>query len=262
MQVEGTSSLREEQGTLRVLLVENNLADQTALMSLLKESGYSVEAVGNGWDALAALEGRNFDVVLMDIPSSEMDSFEAITAIREREKVNGAHLPIVAVTSYALEQERERHLQPGLDARVSRPIQPAELLRTIEKLTKSALEDSCQSVRADQQTLKEEGALATVSPQGLLPSTVEAYALTKSRRLLAEIQAAIRAGDVKTIRQTADALKACITSVLAKEAFEAASTLEKTLHEDDLTRAQDACRRLRDAINSLNPTQAGKIEGR
>jgi hypothetical protein len=78
-------------------------------------------------------------------------------------------------------------------------------------------------------------------------------AVSQSLKLLAEIQAAIRAGDVKTIRRTADALRSSITSVLAKEAFLAASTLENTVHEDDLANAQDACRRLREALASLHP---------
>jgi hypothetical protein len=96
------------------------------------------------------------------------------------------------------------------------------------------------------------------APKARLSATVEDAALTKSLKLLAEIQAAIKASDVNAIRQTADALKGCITAVLAKRAFEAASTLEQTEHEDDLGRAQDACRRLRAAITSLNQTYAEK----
>jgi len=82
----------------------------------------------------------------------------------------------------------------------------------------------------------------------------------QSLKLLTEIQAAIRAGDLKTIRRTADALKSSITSVLAKEAFLAASALENTVREDDLANAQDACRRLRDALASLNPPTEEKTE--
>ena len=71
-------------------------------------------------------------------------------------------------------------------------------------------------------------------------STVEDDPVTRSLKLLDVIRSAIKAGDVETIRQTGDALKGCITSVLAKEALIAASALEKTEHEDDLGRAQDA----------------------
>jgi len=82
---------------------------------------------------------------------------------------------------------------------------------------------------------------------------VEDNALTRSLKLLDVIQTAISAGHVDTIRHTAEALKGSITSVLAREALTAASTLEKAEHEDDLDRAQDACRRLRATIASLNP---------
>jgi HPt (histidine-containing phosphotransfer) domain-containing protein len=82
----------------------------------------------------------------------------------------------------------------------------------------------------------------------------------QSLKLLTEIQGAIKAGDLKTIRRTADALKSSITSVLAKEAFLAASALENTVREDDLANAQDACRRLRDALASLNPPTEEKTE--
>lgn len=78
-------------------------------------------------------------------------------------------------------------------------------------------------------------------------------ALSRSQKLLEVIQAAIRAGDVDAIRETSEALKGSITSVLAREAFAAASTLEKAEHEEDLVRAEDACRRLQAAITSLNP---------
>ena len=70
-------------------------------------------------------------------------------------------------------------------------------------------------------------------------------------QLLEEARAAIRAGDINTMRHAAEKLKGSITAVLAKEACEAASTLEKTLSEGDLVRAQGACRRLREALNSL-----------
>jgi hypothetical protein len=83
--------------------------------------------------------------------------------------------------------------------------------------------------------------------------SVEDDALTRSLKLLDAIQTAIRAGDVDTIRHRAEALKGSITSVLAREALTAASTLEKAENEDDLDRALDACRRLRAAITSLNP---------
>jgi len=81
-------------------------------------------------------------------------------------------------------------------------------------------------------------------------------------KLLVDIQAAIRAGDLETIRNRANALKGSITSMLAKEAFKAARALDETAHEEDLARVQDACRRLREAIKSLYSTCIARAEGK
>src|SRR5580700_7494091 len=120
MQPDVSSSLPEQHRILHILLVQDNLADQEIVMGLLKESGYRVEMVGNCRDALAALEDRNFDIVLMDVEALEMDGIAATEAIRDREKATLTHLPIIAVTSHVMEEERERYLQAGMDASVSK----------------------------------------------------------------------------------------------------------------------------------------------
>ena len=117
--------------------------------------------------------------------------------------------------------------------------QPAQLLQTIES-SQPALEDSPLPAQSEQM-LRRDG-----------PPVVGDCALTQSLKLLETIQAAIRAGDVDAIRQTADALKGPVTSVFAKEAFIATSALERAERNDDLALAQDACRRLKGAITSLN----------
>jgi hypothetical protein len=76
-------------------------------------------------------------------------------------------------------------------------------------------------------------------------------AVAESWKLLGEIEAAIRAGDLGTLRSTSETLKGTITSVLAQQAFEAATILENAQDEEDLARAHDAFRRLREAIQCL-----------
>jgi len=62
----------------------------------------------NGRDALEALANQTFDLVLMDLQMPEMDGFEATAAIREREKDNGGHIPIIALTAHAMKGDMER----------------------------------------------------------------------------------------------------------------------------------------------------------
>jgi hypothetical protein len=79
----------------------------------------------------------------------------------------------------------------------------------------------------------------------------------QAMKLLSEVQAAINAGDLDALRHSSDALKGLITSLFANQAFEAASRLEKTLSEEDLQRAQNACQRLREALWALHPGRRG-----
>jgi len=136
--------LREARNRSRVLLAEDNKVNQTLAVRLLEKRGYVVSIAGNGREALAALEKEAFDIVLMDVQMPEMDGFEATSAIREKERFAGRHIPIVAMTAHALKGDEERCLAAGMDAYISKPIRTNELFSTIEKV----LRKSSQSVVA------------------------------------------------------------------------------------------------------------------
>jgi CheY-like chemotaxis protein/nitrogen-specific signal transduction histidine kinase len=121
--------------SLRILLAEDNPVNQRVASYILQKAGYAVKTVGNGHEAMAALEKENFDLVLMDVQMPEMDGFEATHAIRNMEAKTGRHLPIIAMTAHAMKGDRERCLQEGMDDYVSKPIQKAELFRAIEAAT-------------------------------------------------------------------------------------------------------------------------------
>ncbi|MBZ5568651.1 MAG: response regulator [Acidobacteriia bacterium] len=115
-------SLRENSIPLRVLLAEDNAINQTLAVRLLEKRGHRVTMVGNGKEALAALEKDSFDLVLMDVQMPEMDGFAATAAIREKEKSSGNHLPVVAMTAHAMVGDRERCLEAGMDDYITKPI--------------------------------------------------------------------------------------------------------------------------------------------
>lgn len=120
-------SLRENGNHLRILLAEDNAVNQAVAVRLLEKRGHSVTVSGNGEEALAALEKQSFDLVFMDIQMPEMDGFEATAAIREKEKVSGHHLPVIAMTAHAMSGDRERCLGAGMDDYITKPIRPQEL---------------------------------------------------------------------------------------------------------------------------------------
>jgi PAS domain S-box-containing protein len=125
-------TLQENKHRARVLLVEDNAVNQTLAVRLLEKRGYSVKVAGNGRAGVEDSEGEQFDVVLMDIQMPGMDGFEATAAIREREKLTGGHVPIIAMTAHAFRGDQERCLSAGMDDYVSKPIRTSELVSKIE----------------------------------------------------------------------------------------------------------------------------------
>ena len=115
---------------LRVLLVEDEYINRTLAVSLLEREGWVVTVAENGVQALQILEEGAFDVVLMDIQMPEMNGYEATGAIRNREV--GRHLPIIAMTAYAVKGDREKCLAAGMDGYISKPIRPERLRGEIE----------------------------------------------------------------------------------------------------------------------------------
>jgi signal transduction histidine kinase/CheY-like chemotaxis protein len=137
-------TLREDEHRARVLLAEDNVVNQTLAVRLLEKRGYQVKVAGDGRGAVEALETGQFDIILMDIQMPGMDGFEATAAIRAKEKINGGHIPIIALTAHALKGDEEQCISSGMDGYVSKPIHAVELVSLIEKLL-----DSKRSVQPD-----------------------------------------------------------------------------------------------------------------
>jgi PAS domain S-box-containing protein len=130
-------SLRESRRKLRILLVEDNKINQVIASRVLGKRGHTVVIVGNGREALAALDGPGqggFDVILMDVQMPDMDGFEATEIIRARDRSSGTHLPIIAMTAHAMKGDEERCLAAGMDGYVSKPIQVEQLVATIDSV--------------------------------------------------------------------------------------------------------------------------------
>ncbi len=120
---------------LRVLVAEDNVINQILMVDLLEKLGHAVVTAGSGPDALAALERQPFDVVLLDVAMPGMSGLEVAAQIREREKTTGTHVGVVAVTACGIQGDRERCLAAGMDDYLVKPVQTAELLAALARLT-------------------------------------------------------------------------------------------------------------------------------
>jgi len=118
--------------SLRVLVAEDNAVNQRLAQRLLERRGHQVEIVGDGAQAIEVLARAAFDVVLMDVQMPGMDGFQATAAIREKERLTGGHIPIVAMTAHAMRGDRERCLEAGMDSYVSKPLRADDFYAAVE----------------------------------------------------------------------------------------------------------------------------------
>lgn len=117
----------------RVLVAEDNSTNQMLALAHLRKLGISAQPVANGVEALEALSRGSYDLVLMDCQMPEMDGFEATRRIREIEKKTGAHIPIIALTANAFEEDRQRCLAVGMDAYIAKPLRREQLVTILKQ---------------------------------------------------------------------------------------------------------------------------------
>jgi len=116
---------------LRILVAEDNPSNQKVLVQMLKRMGYRADAVADGREVIQALERQDYDLVLMDIKMPEMDGITATKVIRKLRPENGPK--IVAITAFALEVDREKCLEAGMDDYISKPVKIGDLAEMLKK---------------------------------------------------------------------------------------------------------------------------------
>jgi two-component system cell cycle response regulator DivK len=119
-----------------ILHVEDNLDNRMVVRDLLHFRGYRVVEVFDGEEALAAAEREHPDIILMDVQLPRVSGLEAARRIKAREDLR--HIPIVAVTSFALSGDDQKAYAAGCDAYIAKPYKPRDLLQLIEDLLRRA----------------------------------------------------------------------------------------------------------------------------
>lgn len=127
-------TLRKAHRRFNILLAEDNVINQKMAVHILEKHGHKVKIASDGTEAISALEGKAFDLILMDVQMPKMDGFKATGIIREKEKKSGSPgIPIIAMTAHAMKGDRERCIEAGMDDYISKPIKAENLLKIIDR---------------------------------------------------------------------------------------------------------------------------------
>ena len=253
----------------RVLLAEDNDVNQLIVSETLVEAGASCDIVSNGRAAVEAVQRAWYDLVLMDCQMPEMDGFEATGAIRaaERARADGREaaprIPIVALTANAIEGDRERCLDAGMDEYLTKPIDLERLIATIARLHTQddgreppafGPASECPAPTDE----KTDAAAPVIDFAELRTRCHENEPLV--RKLLAkfeeraeaiatEIEAAVGAGSVDDACQKAHALKGMAANLAAEELRQQAAEVESAARAGEVAAVARMLGRMREAVS-------------
>jgi two-component system, sensor histidine kinase and response regulator len=237
----------------RLLLAEDNLVNQKLAVRLLEKQGHSVTIASTGQEAVEAVARETFDAVLMDVQMPEMDGFEATVVIRQRERGTGRHVPILAMTAYAMKGDRERCLEAGMDGYVSKPIHPRDLWEAIDKVVPSPESDLVKEVAVTDGILDRKEILDRLGgDQELLRELVEVF-LADCPRLWQNVRDALTRADALQLSRAAHAIKGSVGNFSAHAARAAAEKLEHLAGTGDLSQAGELARKLEMELERLKP---------
>ncbi|MDP2434050.1 MAG: response regulator [Pseudomonadota bacterium] len=236
-------SLREERRKYAILLAEDNPVNQKLAIKLLEKRGHTVSVADNGRLALEAWRRGGHDLVLMDMMMPEMDGLEATRRIREEEQARGKphkRIAIVAMTANAMQGDRERCLEAGMDGYVSKPVKPEVLFQEIERvLGAQAGTASCAAPPASARQAEElpiydrADALSRIADdEELLAMLIDLF-LADAANYLNEIDTALRTNDWPLLTRAAHTLKGVLATFSACRGEASARLLEIAAKAED-----------------------------
>jgi signal transduction histidine kinase/CheY-like chemotaxis protein len=127
---------KKESSKLSILVAEDDGINQLYMKDFLQLQGWQVDSAFNGLQAVEKFSKNKYDIILMDGQMPKMDGFQATIKIRELEKEKKSHIPIIAITGYAVSGDKDRFLESGMDDYITKPINESVLLEKIHTFIK------------------------------------------------------------------------------------------------------------------------------
>ncbi|MGA2062590.1 MAG: response regulator, partial [Thermoguttaceae bacterium] len=248
--------------TLRILLVEDNPANQKLAAYILRDRGHTVEIAPDGRQALKMSQENHYDVILMDVQMPGMDGLEATAAIRAREK-GQRRVPIIAMTAYAMKGDREQFLAAGMDGYLSKPMNANEMIGLVETLAAGSATNAAAAAATPPTPTEplNPRAACVFDPQSALKRCFDnpnmlgemiQYFFNEVDTLFQQMRAALEKGDLAEVGRLGHHMKGTVAFLGAQPATDAASAVERFHKADgEMLEAEEAIRALENETIAL-----------
>ena len=222
---------------LRILVAEDNTTSQLIAKKTLEKAGHTVQIAGTGLEAIRLLKEGAFDMVLMDVEMPEMNGLEATRLIRKTEQESGQHIPVLAMTAYAMKEDRQRCLEAGMDAYLSKPVNLDELHKIIRDF--SSVKDTRPAIVDIEAALKFVG-----GDRDILKEVVHVFLDEDYPEQLKRLKDGIGQHDAQTVKAAAHSIKGAVRSLGGTAPGSIALKLEEMGRNNDLAKAEAAVQEL------------------
>ncbi len=287
----GSNARRKERDTtglfaghkVRILLAEDNVTNQQVALGILTKMGLGADAVANGVEALNAISTLPYDLVLMDVQMPEMDGIEATRRIRNSKLENRnqenkdsskvsdfkfpiSNIPIIAMTAYAMDEDRQKCIEAGMNDFVSKPVTPGALAVVLEKwLPEGGQADSGKGVELSDDNINDppgekEGLPPVFDGPALFDRVMDDKALARKVVTvfvedmpvqIESLRARMQVGDAKGVVHQAHTIKGAAANVSGERLRAVAFKVEKAASAGDISLARESMLRIDEEFKAL-----------
>ncbi|MCD6325997.1 PAS domain S-box protein, partial [bacterium] len=250
---------------VRILLAEDNIINQKVALKILDKLGYRADVVANGLEAVNALETIPYDIVLMDCQMPEMDGYEATAAIRKLERKAGAHIPIIAMTANAMQGDRQKCLDAGMDDYVSKPVSSQSIAEAVERWLASDEAAAVKQKRPKNKAPEETPAfdhtelLERLGGDEAIVREIMKIFLQDMPLQIKKLETALENGDASLAERQAHTIKGASANVGASALRDTAFEMEKLCKKGDLGSASEIFKMIIDEFEQLKQTMVNLI---
>jgi PAS domain S-box-containing protein len=215
----------------RILLAEDNVTNQQVALGILGRLGLHADAVANGEEALRAVATIPYDLVFMDVQMPHMDGLEATAQIR---KTRGSALPIIAMTAHAMQGDRDRCFEAGMNDYITKPISPQALIEALEKWLPNAPAASAPAQEPQTAVFDKAAMLARLMDDAQLARIVAEGFVKNIPEQIAALRSCLDAGDLAAAGRQAHTIKGASANVSGERLRAVASAVETAANAGQL----------------------------